>query len=240
MQLRPFIYQITDSDNQIDFKMMKKNRYLFLYDDDSYSQPERAVVEAISLDIRGDYNWFLKNNKTESNESLVWTGDLYEIEVCNTHKIVYLRYLETNNEKLINEAFSVSLEEWNDALSKWRKMYLKTLGFLEFNSEELNHFFGVLILAQDSLYDELDIILDNSIVSNSIRKCADRYGINSKIVFQDCRRVTGLHNINDVYSWIADFVSGNENKYDIFVKEHISSYNEDFTSSVKAYLDLNW
>ena len=215
------------------------SKLLLLRELENYTDEERAVSQAISLDIRGEYGYFLNPQNviiSADNESLIeWYGNLFYIVVNYTKKKTYLQYLASNKEEDLHRILEMSLKEWEDALLSWKSEYLHSLGFLEFESNALSHFFGILIMSKN-------IFAGNDLRPNEIRdaigQCADRYGVTRRHLYEDCKKATGLHDTQDVFSWIIDLFHRKPRKYDEYVMDHIYKLDRRFTEAAYEYLDI--
>lgn len=226
--------EITD-ENQYNYSPI----YVLL-DDNLESEVAKAMAQAISLDIRGDYDFFLSRSKEKTeqteNTEYEWQGNLYKIKVNNLLGTVSISYLLSEGK----EELVTKLVEWNEALLDWKEFYLSELGFKVSTSEAFNHMFGVLILAHDLLSDKC---VDNEIISEAIKRCSRRFGVNSSVIYRDCRKVTGLYSIELFFHWVNGLLGTGEvtrrTLYE-FVNENI--YNimkeEDFDSALRKYIGV--
>lgn len=194
-------YYENNQDREID-------QVYILLDDNVNDDNDRIVAQAISLDIRGDFDFFINRKDDETNVGIEyeWTGNLFHIMVSTSENFV--RIIDLTDEE--NHVYGVRLHQWQEALWDWKQFYLKTLGFLEFNSVALSHMMGVLILT----YDQMDgNFCSYEMLIEAINKCSKRYGINTSVIYRDCRKVTGLYDIRLFYDW-ASGVLDNKHRYD--------------------------
>ena len=209
------------------------NQVYILLDDNVDNDNARIVAQAISLDIRGDFGFFLNKQIDETDMckemKYEWTGNLF-------HIVVNIKEHHVEIEDITDEegnVYDIDLKEWQEALYDWKNFYLKKLGFLEFSSIALSHMIGVLILT----YDQMDgNVCSDEMVIEAIRKCSDRYGVNKSVIYRDCRKVTGVYDIKQFYDWVIglfekqtrntllnDFVLNSIDKY-TNVRPFISKY----------------
>lgn len=217
-------------------------KLLLLYILDDYTDVERAVAKAISLDIRGSYGYFLNRNNAFSSSTgdkvLEWSGNMFSIVVNFTKEKTYLQYLESDDEEELNRSFEMPLAEWEDALLKWKSAYLKELGFLEFNSEALSHFLGILIMSQNIMEHSW---LYHSNIQTAIGQCVERYGVSWQRLYNDCRYVTGMYNLSEVFTWIENLLSGESpRKNDEFVMSHIEEIDDRFRVVAEEFLSIEF
>lgn len=211
----------------------ERNQVYILLDDNVDNDNARIVAQAISLDIRGDFGFFLNKQIDETDMCIEmkyeWTGNLFHIVVNIKEHLVNIEDI-TDEE---GNVYEIDLESWQEALSDWKNFYLKELGFLEFSSMALSHMIGVLILTYDQMAGNT---CSYEMVIEAIRKSSERYGVNKSVIYRDCRKVTGLYDIKEFYDWVIrifekgtrnillnDFVLYSIDKYaDIrpFMKEH--------------------
>lgn len=223
-----------------------------LLNDDVDNEEYKAVAQAISLDIRGDFGFFLNRNAYEiekydryrrfdeyigyggyeEDEEYEWVGNLFRINV-NT-RLGIVRIEEILDEEGI--VYNVDYKEWEEALLDWKEFYLHELGFLDFDSIALSHMMGVLILT----YDQMDgRYLISEMVTEAIKQCAKRYGVKESVIYRDCKKVTGLYSIEDFYSWVIEiFENGHIYKggyLNEFILSHIKHYGDVESSLVKHF-----
>lgn len=223
-------------------------KYIFL-DDKNVPCDEYAIVaQAISLDIRGDYSFFLNNEtiksgqpmwKTMSNNSnkyekrkeskyqrkeYEWTGNMFHIIVNEKYNIV--KIIDMSDEE--NRIYEVEYNEWEEALLDWKEFYLSELGFMEFDSLALSHMFGTLILIYDQMGDGIYI---SDMLTEAIKKASNRYGVAEAVIYRDCKKVTGVYSIDTFGEWVAGFLQ--DNKYRHRYAKNSMPYNvlEDFVRS---------
>lgn len=203
----------------------ERNQVYILLDDNVDNDYARIVAQAISLDIRGDFGFFL-NKQIDETEMCTemeyeWTGNLFHIIVNTKEQLVKIEDI-TDEE---GNVYDIDLEQWQEALSDWKNFYLKELGFLAFSSMALSHMMGVLILT----YDQMD---GNScsfeMVIEAIKKCADRYGVNKSVIYRDCKKVTGVYDIRLFYYWVIDIFEKRIRNYILndFVLYSIDKYGD--------------
>lgn len=206
-------------------------------DDDVVNNEEyinyRILAQAISLDIRGEFGLFI-NNSTECDSFYYeWTGNMFNIIVNKNQKVVVISDL-TDEE---NKEYVVDFDEWQEALLDWKQFYLETLGFLEFKSKSLCHMMGVLILTFDQMSND---IFSSEMITESIKKCAERYGVNKSVIYRDCRKVTGLYNISDFCLWTKGLLLNKLYlcKFSDFAFYNIDKQNDHFRVAIKKYLNI--
>jgi len=218
-------------------EMASPNSILLLFDDNVDNLIEKVVAQAISLDIRGDYGFFLNDidsDGTTKSEVYEWNGDLFNIVVDHNEEIVKLKFLDDESD----ENYTVKIDDWQEALECWKEHYLHDLGFLEFNSRALSHMLGTLILAQDMFMSDIDAA---EIICEAIKRAASRYGVASTVIYRDCRKVTGLYSIQDFYNWTEGFLRRNKfTEYSEFVLKHIADVDVEgiFSNVVKRRLGI--
>ncbi len=200
--------------------------YIFL-DDNVDDDNGKIVAQAISLDIRGDFGFFLNKLKSNNESAYEWTGDLFKINVIPYEGKV--RIVDITDE--VENVYIVTLNDWIEALLDWKKFYLKTLGFLEFNSVSLSHMFGVLILAYDQMYNE---DCSYEMLIEAIKKCSKRYGVNKSVIYRDCKKVSGVKNIKDFYNWAIDLFRYRDR--DINLHEHVLKNLDIFSGDIRPKL----
>lgn len=186
----------------------ESDQVYILLDDNVDDDKDRVVAQAISLDIRGDFGFFLHRPIDETNDGIEyeWTGNLFHIMVNTKEHVV--KIIDLTDEE--DHVYVVDLNQWQEALLDWKQFYLETLGFLEFKSVALSHMMGVLILT----YDQMDgNCCSYEMLIEAINKCSKRYGINTSVIYRDCRKVTGLYDIRLFYYW-ARGVLDNKHRYD--------------------------
>ena len=242
MRYKTKIFEHKDSYSNIDFEgntgflRTINSKFIVLDDLPDYTDEERAIVEAISFDIRGSYGIFLNKD----NQCFEWEGNLFNIKVNKPNELVSIRYLDAEDDNIISQEYSVSFDDWVKAIKYWKRFYLKELGFREFDSKELSHFLGILILAHVSYLSTHAKISIERMMSSSIKNCAERYGVSEKTLYRECRRVTGLYDIQEVYDWVSDLfwnrVDTNINNE--FVKRHLNHIDDGFSSKVNKYLGI--
>ena len=150
-----------------------------------------VVAQVISLDIRGDFGFFL-NKRKENRLDYEWAGNLFHITVRPSLERVEI--METLGEEI---TYSIPWVEWEDALMDWKQFYLKELGFLEFdNSMALSHVVGVLILTFDQMTEG---ICKMEMITEAIKRCSERYGISKSVLYRDCKKTLGLAHIKEFY-----------------------------------------
>ncbi|WP_314820811.1 hypothetical protein [Stomatobaculum longum] len=196
-------------------------RRIILLNDNIDSEEARAVARTISLDIRGDYGFFLNRNYHDDPE-FEWKGNLFRIIIPGkSQQVILVELTGTDNEEGdITNTYTIALDEWNEALLDWKDFYLRELGFKQFEAEELNHVMGVLLLTYDQMDENTSIqadkmdntkkemkIFDSDLhiekVRKAVQRCSERYGISSNTIYNDCKRATGLYDIQDFSLWTA-------------------------------------
>ena len=205
-------------------------RRIILLDDNIGPERYRVAGRAISLDIRGEYGFFLNRNYHEDPE-LEWKGNLFHIIISGKSKRVILVELTgTDNERGdITNTYTIALDEWNEALLDWKEFYLRELGFKQFEAEELNHVMGVLLLTYDQMDENTSVqadkmdntkkemkIFDSDLhiekVRKAVKRCSERYGISSNTIYNDCKRATGLYDFQDFSLWTAIMLGVNNGR----------------------------
>lgn len=207
-------------------------KYIFLNDNND-NDNYKIVAQAISLDIRGDFGFFINRNNSDECEEYEWTGNIFNITINKREKIV--KILDLTDEE--NHVYRVEMDEWMEALLDWKDFYLKELGFMEFGSLALNHMLGVLILTYDQMgenYCSYEMIIE------AIRKCSDRYGVSKSVIYRDCRKVTGVYDIESFYEWASSIL---ENKYininlNNYIMNRIDRY-DDIRPFMNYYLGIS-
>jgi len=199
-----------------------------LLNDNVDKESHKVVAQAISLDIRGDFGFFLNREVYENNaeDKYEWTGNLFHINIDTESKTVCIEEI-IDEEKSI---YRIDLKEWEEALVDWKNFYLEQLGFLGFKSKALSHMMGVLILAYDQMDGEY---WSDEIFVEAIKKCAKRYGIKKSVIYRDCKKVTGLYSIKDFYRWATKLFQtryidkANSLDEDILIRlSHFSTYED--------------
>lgn len=209
------------------------SKYLFISGSSAKNDVERAVIQAISFEVRGEFGVFLNNIDEGFDDEIYWTKNQCDIAVNYKTRNVTIKFGYQEN----SQTYNVPLSDWNEALIDWKKNYLKYYGFVSFKDVPLSHLLGVLIMTQDLMAD--DDICESYMIIEAIRKCADRYGIDAATIRNDCKRVTGLYYIEEFYLWCHDLLTRNEHrKYDDFVMEHIEAADTGFREAVLQYLGI--
>lgn len=214
---------------------------IILLDENEDDPNSNIIAQAISLDIRGDFGLFINNLNNFPIANYKWTGNLFNIVINTNDQIVEISDFtdeENKNYDEENKKYIFNLYEWNEALLDWKQFYLKTLGFLEFKSKALCHMMGVLILTYDQMSNE---IFSSEMITESIKKCAERYGVNKSVIYRDCRKVTGLYNISDFCLWAKELLLNNISSYKLcdFAFYNIDKHNGDFKMAIKKYLNID-
>ena len=223
---------INIEDDSYDIEEERGNQVYIFLDDNVDSDDEKIVAQAISLDIRGDFGFFLNKQSDKRNicDRYEWIGNLFHITVDNNKGIVKL--VDITDEE--NEEYLIKIQEWQEALEDWKEFYLIELGFLPFKSMAINHMLGVLILT----YDQMDQkYCSNEMLIEAIKKCSKRYGISKSVIYRDCKKVIGVTTIEQFYNWACEVL---ENKSIIF-KHNIFKYikpNEDIQAYMLKYLGI--
>lgn len=214
-------YNLAD-DIEVNQERESSQVYIFL-DDNVENDNYKIVAQAISLDIRGDFGFFL-NRKIVETEMYEWKGNLFHIYV-NTENS-YVKIIDITDEVYNQTAYIVELEEWKEALTDWKIFYLQKLGFMEFESKALSHMIGVLILT----YDQIDeYVCSDEMVIEAIKKCSERYGVNTSVIYRDCRKVAGVYYIEQFYNWVIELFERKTEKSVLseFVLDNIiNNYND--------------
>ena len=213
-------------------------KYIILDDEGIENESAKIMARAISLDIRGEYNFFLDRDFSNTEQlQYEWQGNLYNIR-CNGRKgtVRILNPLDENE-----DGYLIPLDDWNEALQDWKEYYLSELGFKVSERESLNHLFGFLILAYD-LWDGDDI--GSEIFTEAIKKCASRYGVNSSVIYRDCRKVSGVYCIEDFFVWCAHIFDKKvliDTELDQFVKRKIFAVisEEEFEKCLNNHIGIS-
>ena len=149
------------------------------------------VAQAISLDIRGDFGFFL-NKRKENKLDYEWAGNLFHITVRQTLERVEIT--DILGEEI---TYNIPWGEWEEALIDWKQFYLKELGFLEFDtSQALSHVVGILVLTFDQMTEG---VCEMEMITEAIRRCSERYGICKSVLYRDCKKTLGLECIEEFY-----------------------------------------
>ena len=157
-----------------------------------------VVAQAISLDIRGDFGFFL-NKRKDNRSEYTWTGNLFHISVQPSLNVVKIVESVGSTEEI---TYNIPWVEWEDALMHWKQFYLERLGFLYFkkpkykNPQAMNHVVGVLLLTFDQMAKG---ICEKEMITEAIRRCSDRYGISSSVLYRDCKKVFGVATFEECY-----------------------------------------
>jgi hypothetical protein len=213
----------------------ESDQIYILLNDNVDDDNDRIIAQAISLDIRGDFGFFLNRLIDETSKGIEyeWTGNLFHIIINANEHVVKIIDL-TDKE---DHVYYVDLDQWQEALLDWKQFYLKTLGFLEFNSVALSHMMGVLILT----YDQIDgNFYSYEMLTEAINKCSKRYGVPTSVIYRDCRKVTGLYDIRQFFAW-AIGVFNNKYRCDFlhdFVLNYLYGFYEDIRPSILKHLNI--
>lgn len=173
-------------------------KVIFL-DDEGEERRDAIVAEAISLDIRGDYGFFLEfeyiNERNIHNErqEFIWCGNIFQITIKSKEDVVIIQDM-TDSEGM---EYRIERDQWVEALEDWKKFYLTEMGFLEFSSVQLSHVLGVLLLVFDKIYDIR--FIHKQMFTESIKQCAMRYGVTIPTLYAECKNVTGVSKIEEFY-----------------------------------------
>ena len=229
-------------------------KWIFL--EEGTTDEEKIVAQAISLDIRGRFSEVPGMNKN----NIKWCGNQYEIEFSedNTIKITNILYnASTENDDINSHGVSkdntviqatISTKEWMEVLNDWKEFYLNELGFNEFEKAFMSRMFGVLIMVNDKVKLEDNnskINIDNSIVIEAMKDCADRYGVSIQTIYNQCKYAIKVNRIQDFYDWVNDVFNGINNSITEYIErnwvinEKRNLYLADIKLIFKAYLDLN-
>ncbi len=184
-------YECIEYLNQIENEI--KEKYIFMKST-SDRVDEQILAQVISLDIRGDYGFFLKRDMRI--DEVIWQGNAFEIKVNYSNKDVFITDLFDDDRQ-----YNVSYNEWESALNDWKKEYLKRLGFLEFSSVSLNHMLSVLLLANELLEPKCSYY--EEVFAEAIKRSAERYGVSKSVIYRDCRKMVGGKSISRFYEWAA-------------------------------------
>lgn len=256
MVFEHLIYILNDINDNV--RGTSGEQIYILLDDAVDNEEYKVVAQAISLDIRGDFGFFLNRNayeierydryrrnneyiryveyeeyeEYEEKEEYEWVGNLFRINVNTRLGIVQIEEIADEE----GNVYSVAYKEWEEALLDWKEFYLHELGFLDFESIALSHMMGVLIMT----YDQMDgRYLANEMVTEAIKQCAKRYGVKASVIYRDCKKVTGVYSIEDFYSWVIEmfenghvFRGGYLNEY---ILNHIKHYGDVESSLVKHF-----
>lgn len=196
-------------------------------DDDNY----RVLAQAISLDIRGDFGFFLHRTTDKTNDVIEyeWTGNLFNITVNNKEHVVKIIDLADEEDYV----YVVDLNQWQEALLDWKQFYLKALGFLEFKSAALSHMMGVLIL----MYDQFDgSFCSYEMLVEAINRCSKRYGINTSVIYRDCRKVTGLYDIRQFYEWAIGVFDNRHGYSHVLLHDFVLTNLDLFYEDIRPYI----
>ena len=231
-----FGHLVFGDENNIDSKENVNNNILILLDDNVEDENSRIVAQAISLDIRGDFGFFLNRKKSE-NLKYSWKGDLFNVDVVpNENKVEISNIIYGEN--VYNDednVYSFTLNDWEEALLDWKEFYLQTLGFLEFRSQALSHVIGVLILTYDQMVNE---ICDEELIIEAMKRCSKRYGINISVIYRDCRKVTELRTIREFYNWVRCLLENRCNEQCWRIINNINkNYGERIENIINKRLD---
>lgn len=220
-------YNITNND--VDVTRESYNTIILL-DDEGADENARVVAQAISLDIRGDFGSFLNT----MDMVYEWTGNLFHIVMDRRENTVEIINI-TDAESIIYE---IEYAEWIEALEDWKRFYLSELGFLEFESIALSHMLGVLILTYDQISDGY---CTYEMFTEAIKKCASRYGISKSVIYRDCKKVTGVYEIERFYDWAVCILENIEIKEE-YLSEYIvkNTYHYgDIRPALRKYFNYN-
>lgn len=212
--------------------------FIFL-SDNSDDEVRNIVSQVISLDIRGDYSFFLDPHKNKEDIYLYeWSGNMFHVIVCTETNNVSIVYLLGEDQRV----FNVDYDGWIEALRDWKEFYLNELGFKYFSKEALNHMFGVLILAFD-LMDSYE--WNKDLFIEAMKKCANRFGVKVQTIYADCKRVTGVERIEMFYRW-AYLLMGDEEIewYDPMTNgimnkiDEVAGGHSRFTDALRKYIGI--
>lgn len=203
----------------------ENNQVYILLDDNVDNDNYRIAAQAISLDIRGDFGFFINRDLNEKNtcEEYEWSGNLFHIIINTKENIVNI--VDITDEE--NNIYFIDLEQWQEALLDWKDFYLTELGFLQFESMALNHMVGVLILTYDQMSQNY---CSNEMLVEAIKKCSERYGVAPSVIYRDCKKVTGVYDIERFYDWVCDILEKRNKDYIL---------NEYIVQSIYRYGDIS-
>lgn len=219
--------------------------YIFL-EADKNDEISNIVAQAISLDIRGNYGDILSALDDKTNDGRVkWSGNLFCIIIDKGTNIVKIIDLMNEDKEYITD-----FSEWNEALLDWKDYYLNELGFLAYDSKALSHMLGVVLLTFDQINEHIisEYIISEGVgkemITEAVKKCAKRYGVNPSAIYQDCRKVTGV--TFSVFSlWLAELLLCNQSniyefKYIMYnLKKYINHKEEAIDIFFKKYFLIN-
>ena len=218
------------AENEENSENEKKDQiYILLDDKDIDDENARIAAQAISLDIRGDFGFFLNRvkYKWDNNRDYEWTGNLFNIMVKpNEEKVIIVDNTEEDE-----HGYIIELNEWQEALLDWKKFYLDALGFLKFKSKALSHMFGVLLLTYDQIGENC---CSDEMIIEAIKMCSRRYGISCSVIYRDCVKVTGVQGIRAFYDWVIGLFV-NENRA-LTLHEQVLIYLNRFYQDIRPEL----
>jgi hypothetical protein len=216
--------------------------YIFL-EADKNDEISNIVAQAISLDIRGNYGDILSALDDKTNDGRVkWSGNLFCIIIDKGTNIVKIIDLMNEDKEYITD-----FSEWNEALLDWKDYYLNELGFLAYDSKALSHMLGVVLLTFDQINEHMiSEISEKSkgvgkeMITEAVKKCAKRYGVKDSVIYQDCRKVTGvtfpvfsrwltkllLYKQSNIYEFeyimynLKKYINNEEEAIDVFFKKY--------------------
>lgn len=137
------------------------------------SDEEVVIAAAITLDIRGNYSFFLENKKEYQ-----WTGDLFEIIVSEENVTLTPNYFDSEE----SVSYTIQIKDWKDALNLWKENYLKEMMCSEYFSDDyMKYILGTFILVWDKITDSREIL--NELVEESMKECAYRYGVSLSEIY---------------------------------------------------------
>ena len=79
-----------------------------------------------------------------------------------------------------------------------------------------------------------DKFCDMEMITEAIKRCSERYGVDRSVIYRDCKKVTSLYNIRNFYYWVKcllenmcglcydDVIYNIDIKYNANVKEVIN------------------
>lgn len=178
--------------------------YLFMNTDEAkYS----LIVQAISLDIRGNYHEILEGidrvNKFPQVE-YEWIGNCFRIKMNQRKVRIYDLSYEVNGEETENEyleSCEIELNEFQEVINEWKLEYLESMGFLKFKQNKaLSHLYGVLLLVYDKVNEQEPVLTDEQI-RYSIWQAAKRYGRAMTTLYHQCKNVLNHRTMWEFYDW---------------------------------------
>lgn len=232
-----------DNLNTSDFTYPAK--WIFLKEGNT--ENEKMAAQAISLDIRGRF-WELLNSDVK-----IWCGNQYEVAYSSEGTVTITNFLyadseddrpsgksDSSDDHVISKVM-IPIAEWNEALNDWKDFYLDELGFREFENAAMSHLFGVLIMVNSKFCDEDENFPDNSLIVQSIKDCANRYGICVQTIYSQCKNAIGVKTIQEFYNWVRALFHSVENDITDLIKDtwrpHVR-HLDDVESVFRRYLDL--